>query len=40
MGRVVFSSNKLTKNYGNFEEKKVGVARLQPTPISLDYSKL
>jgi len=30
----------LQKIYGKYEEKKVGVAGLQPTLISLDYSKL
>ena len=37
---VNFNVTIIQKIYDKFEEKKVGVAGLQPTLISLDYSKL
>ena len=36
----VIHKAKLQKIYGKYEEKKVGVAGLQPLPFSLDYAKL
>ena len=36
----VIHKAKLQKIYGKYEEKKVGVAGLQPTLISLDCGKL
>ena len=37
---LLFSYYNYTENYGKYKKKKVGVAGLQPTLISLDYSKL
>ena len=37
---TVFFKANLQKIYGKYKEKNVEVARLQPTLISLDYSKL